>query len=102
MASAKLVFNGTDSYGRHYERVLGDNNQWYFRNYEFNGYAKAWSRWAKCEAVAVRFEVIDKPYGGYAGRCRVAVIDGGFGPDIDCIISHNLKREKMPRYRLPD
>lgn len=43
---AKALFSGYDSLGVPVEVAESVSGVWFYRIYEFNGYAKAWSKWA--------------------------------------------------------
>ena len=49
MAKAIRHFYGTETYGRHVEKAQRVDGSWFSRAYEFNGYAKAWSKWLECD-----------------------------------------------------
>ena len=56
MAKAQRFFNGNDSYGRNVEVAQSVEGVWFYRAYEFNGYAKAWSRWEVLNEDNIRWE----------------------------------------------
>jgi hypothetical protein len=47
MAKTILAFAGFDSTGRAVEAAQSVSGLWFWREYSFNGYAMAWSKWAR-------------------------------------------------------
>ena len=50
MTKAAKLYYGNDTYGRNVEMALSVSGQWYGRNYGYNGYGKAWSKWYEMDA----------------------------------------------------
>ena len=94
MSKASRVFYGNDSTGRPVEVAESVDGKWFCRFFEFNGFAKAWSKWTLCDTPT--FKVRGKNV--YTGEEYVIengrVLNWGF-------ISLTIF-EKVPRYRLPE
>ena len=57
MAKCKALWFGSDSTGRQIEVALSVDNVYFFRAYEFNGYQKAWTKWAALQADEVKHPI---------------------------------------------
>jgi len=86
------VFMGTDSYGRHVERALGDNGVWYARHDEP-------SQWGP---RTVKWYVTDEP--AFETSCENAYSGERIEHDPVCMWGWNRMGEldgTLPRFRLP-
>ena len=45
MAKAIALFTGIDTFTRHVHVAVREDGQQFYRNYDFNGYGKGWTKW---------------------------------------------------------
>lgn len=50
MAKATAHYYGSNTYGVPVEVAQSENGKWFARFYEWNGYARCWSKWEEVEA----------------------------------------------------
>ena len=94
MTKVSHGYFGNDSTGRAVEVAQSETGNWYCRFYEFNGYAKAWSKWSLC-ATAPSFKL--KGTNVYTGE----EYDIEKGKVLNWGFSSLRLIEKTPRWRLP-
>lgn len=49
MAKAAKVYQGCDSYGRTIQVAERGDGQWFWREWGWNGFGVAWSKWCKAD-----------------------------------------------------
>ena len=60
---ADRLYSGYDSYGRAIEAARSISGKWFAREYKYNGYNKAWSKWAEIESPGY-ITVVENKYSG--------------------------------------
>ena len=83
-------FGGNDTYGRPVEKALSKSGTWFSRAYDFNGYGKAWAKWAKCEKPT--FETHgENVYSGERFKYEKPVLFWGFNKMIEYSAPYNIR-----------
>ena len=95
MAKVARAYFGNDSTGRPVEVAESVNGKWFCRFYEFNGFAKAWSKWSLC-ATPPSFKL--RGTNVYSGE--------QFDIEKGKVLNWGFKAlsllENTPRWRLPE
>lgn len=92
MAKTARGFGGTNTYGTHVEVAESVTGKWFQRAYEYNGYAKAWSKWIPF--TPSWSTTITNAYTGEVSEREEPALEYGFS------ILKEYVNEK-PNYRLP-
>jgi hypothetical protein len=91
MAKAIRAFSGNNSYGTPVEVAQSITGAWFQRYYEYNGYARAWSKWATF--APVWSETVTNAYSLEVSAREI--------PALQCGFSILMESISVPRYRLP-
>ena len=90
---AQRFFSGNDTFGHSIEMAQSKSGKWYSREYGFNGYGKAWSKWAAYDEE-VTFETHGvNQYSGESFEYEKPVLMWGFNKMVEY--------EEIPRVKLP-
>ena len=73
---ASVMYSGVDSTGRPINLAQGANGAWFWREYAWNGFGYAWSKWAKYEQEVIYPEKV-KNNAEYSGAAEYIDIPEG-------------------------